>query len=67
VLVTKDSGAAGGVPAKLQAARREGCLVVVIRRPVSLGSEPCFSSLEEVLAALTRLAANPFRSGSPLG
>lgn len=33
VLVTKDSGEAGGVPAKLEAAKREGCQVVVVRRP----------------------------------
>jgi len=34
VLVTKDGGAAGGVPEKLEAARREGCEVVVVARPV---------------------------------
>jgi len=33
VLVTKDGGAAGGVPEKLQAARREGCEVVLVARP----------------------------------
>ena len=33
VLVTKDSGEAGGVPAKLDAARREGCRVVIVQRP----------------------------------
>jgi len=33
VLVTKDGGAAGGVPEKLEAARREGCEVVVVERP----------------------------------
>jgi len=32
-LVTKDSGKAGGVPEKLEAARKEGCRVVVVRRP----------------------------------
>jgi precorrin-6A/cobalt-precorrin-6A reductase len=35
VLVTKDSGKAGGVPEKLEAARKEGCRVVVVRRPES--------------------------------
>jgi len=34
VLVTKDGGAAGGVPEKLEAARREACTVVLITRPV---------------------------------
>jgi precorrin-6A/cobalt-precorrin-6A reductase len=33
VLVTKDSGKAGGVLEKLQAARLEDCRVVVVRRP----------------------------------
>lgn len=33
VLVTKDSGAAGGLPEKLEAARLEGISVVLIRRP----------------------------------
>ncbi|MHB8836333.1 MAG: precorrin-6A reductase [Candidatus Methylomirabilia bacterium] len=34
VLVTKDGGAEGGVPEKLEAARREACSVVLITRPV---------------------------------
>jgi precorrin-6A/cobalt-precorrin-6A reductase len=33
VLVTKDSGPAGGTPEKLEAARLEGCSVVVVKRP----------------------------------
>lgn len=33
-LVTKDSGAAGGMPEKISAARRCGCTLLVIRRPV---------------------------------
>ena len=33
VLVTKDSGKAGGVPEKLEAAWEEGCRVVVVGRP----------------------------------
>ena len=33
VLVTKDSGVAGGVQQKLEAARWEGCRVVVVQRP----------------------------------
>lgn len=34
VLVTKDSGTAGGVPEKLEAARRAGALAVVVARPL---------------------------------
>jgi precorrin-6A/cobalt-precorrin-6A reductase len=33
VLVTKDSGHAGGAPQKLHAAEEEGCRVVVVKRP----------------------------------
>ncbi|MDI6774575.1 MAG: precorrin-6A reductase [Verrucomicrobiota bacterium] len=33
VLVTKDSGEAGGTPAKCVAARQAGCAVVLVRRP----------------------------------
>ena len=33
VLATKDSGSAGGVPEKLEAARQEGCRVIVVGRP----------------------------------
>lgn len=33
VIVTKDSGSAGGAEAKLEAARLEGCRIVVVRRP----------------------------------
>jgi precorrin-6A/cobalt-precorrin-6A reductase len=52
VLVTKDSGEAGGVPAKLQAARQEGCEVIVVRRPEAGGGERCFQSVDELLTAL---------------
>ncbi|MBI5686130.1 MAG: precorrin-6A reductase [Verrucomicrobia bacterium] len=33
VVITKDSGEAGGVPAKLEAARAERCLLIVVGRP----------------------------------
>lgn len=51
VIVTKDSGAEGGVPAKIEAARAEGRRVVVVRRP------PCdvanaVRSIDELLRAL---------------
>ncbi len=37
VLVTKDSGAQGGVYQKIEAAQRAGCLIIIIKRP-SVGS-----------------------------
>jgi precorrin-6A/cobalt-precorrin-6A reductase len=48
VLVTKDSGVAGGVAAKIEAARREGCLVVVVKRPES-SREGIFESIPTLL------------------
>lgn len=54
VLVTKESGAEGGFPAKLEAARDEGCRVVVIRRP----PEPLTSAYDRVdalIAAVEKL------------
>jgi precorrin-6A/cobalt-precorrin-6A reductase len=38
VLVTKDSGQAGGTPEKLAAAQAEDCRVVVLARPAPLGT-----------------------------
>jgi precorrin-6A/cobalt-precorrin-6A reductase len=43
VLVTKDSGPAGGTPEKLEAARLEGCHVVVVMRP----HEPAHDAFEK--------------------
>ncbi len=51
VLVTKDSGAAGGFPEKIAAARIEACRVVVIRRPEKTAVGP-FKSLEELVDAV---------------
>lgn len=51
VLVTKDSGDAGGVPAKLEAARTAGCRVVVIRRPDEL-PEQCYDNVSDLVSAL---------------
>jgi precorrin-6A/cobalt-precorrin-6A reductase len=66
VLVTKDSGAAGGVPAKLEAAKREGCRVVVVRRP-----EPprlYFDNLKTLMdALLNTLETQPGHSVDPGG
>jgi precorrin-6A/cobalt-precorrin-6A reductase len=59
VLVTKDSGAAGGVPAKLQAARLERCIVIVIRRPAAAAPYPRFQDLPELLAVLSKILPPP--------
>ncbi len=54
VVVTKDSGVAGGVPAKIEAAEDEGCVVVALRRPAE-SSRLFFSNPSELVAALTSL------------
>ncbi len=55
VLVTKDSGEAGGVPEKLQAARMEQCRVIVVRRPVDFEGGHNFCHLAELLSWLASL------------
>jgi precorrin-6A/cobalt-precorrin-6A reductase len=51
VLVTKDSGHAGGAPEKIEAARLEGCRVVAIRRP-DYGSGKVFDNPEDLVKAV---------------
>lgn len=51
-LVTKDSGDAGGVREKIDAARQEGCHVVVVKRP-EIRDEASFSTLEDLIQAVT--------------
>jgi precorrin-6A/cobalt-precorrin-6A reductase len=51
VLVTKDSGVAGGVPEKLEAARIHNCRVVVVRRPIEF-TDKSFSNVKELVAAI---------------
>jgi precorrin-6A/cobalt-precorrin-6A reductase len=53
-LVTKDSGAEGGVPGKIEAANLEGCHVVLVRRPPA-GVPDTFQSVDLLLRALERL------------
>jgi precorrin-6A/cobalt-precorrin-6A reductase len=55
VIVTKESGRAGGLEAKLAAARRANCLVVVIRRPEAPAAEFAFESPEALIATLQAL------------
>ena len=54
ILLTKESGAAGGFPEKLRGARRAGAAVVVVKRPVE--EEGC--SVEEVKALLQNGGGN---------
>lgn len=56
VLVTKDSGAAGGLEAKLEAARLEGCRVVIVKRP-AMSQEGVFESIPEMCDYILSLAA----------
>jgi len=51
VVVTKDSGGAGGVPAKIEAARAHGCRVVVVQRPEESACTT-FSDISELVAAV---------------
>ena len=51
VLVTKDSGQAGGTAEKLRAAEAEGCRVVVVRRPAQ-ENELCSSHIDALLQSL---------------
>ena len=51
VLVTKDSGTAGGVPAKIAAAKREKCMVIVVERPLP-GNGLMFQSVEKLIKYL---------------
>ncbi|MEE8484253.1 MAG: precorrin-6A reductase [Nitrospinota bacterium] len=51
-VVTKDSGKAGGVIEKVEAAKTAGCIVVLIERPDDGGSNS-FESVEELVDSLT--------------
>lgn len=59
VLVTKDSGTAGGVPAKMEAARKEQCRIVVVRRP----EEPPVNVTHDV-AELVEAVLRAVRTGA---
>ncbi len=56
-LVTKESGDAGGVPEKIEAARREQCHVVIVDRPEQSATNAC-GTVDEVIAAVRRIAGN---------
>ena len=59
VLVTKDSGVAGGVPEKLEAAHRAGCRVVLVQRPAKSSGAQGFSDVSELVQELCRLLSHP--------
>ncbi|MEW6347416.1 MAG: precorrin-6A reductase [Thermodesulfobacteriota bacterium] len=52
VLVTKDSGAAGGFPEKIAAAKSEACRVIVIRRPENTAAGT-YESLSALIDAVS--------------
>jgi precorrin-6A/cobalt-precorrin-6A reductase len=51
VLVTKDSGRAGGVAEKLEAARLEQCRVIVVQRPEET-TDNTFDDMDRLVVAL---------------
>jgi precorrin-6A/cobalt-precorrin-6A reductase len=52
VIVTKDGGIPGGVHAKIEAAHREGCILVVLSRPPVPGGN-AFDSIDALLQELS--------------
>jgi precorrin-6A/cobalt-precorrin-6A reductase len=59
VVVTKDSGAAGGVPEKLEAAHLAGCRVVLVKRPAKSPGVKEFNDVSELVQELCRLLSRP--------
>jgi precorrin-6A/cobalt-precorrin-6A reductase len=57
VVVTKDGGTAGGVPAKLEAARMAGCRTVMVQRPSS-SEERSFGDYHSLVEAVVRTYTN---------
>lgn len=51
VLVTKDSGDIGGVPAKIEASRLENCRVIVVMRPESESAD-AYDDLGDLIRAI---------------
>ncbi len=51
VIVTKDGGAPGGVDAKIEAARKERCVLVVVSRPEAPDND-AFDSIDDLLQVL---------------
>jgi precorrin-6x reductase len=55
VIVTKESGRAGGLDAKLAAARQGNCQVIILRRPATPSHDPVFDRPAALIAALAAL------------
>jgi precorrin-6A/cobalt-precorrin-6A reductase len=55
VIVTKESGRAGGLDAKLAAAQRANCQVIVLSRPETPDTGPIFDNPAALIAALQDL------------
>jgi precorrin-6A/cobalt-precorrin-6A reductase len=66
LLVTKDSGAAGGVPEKLAAAGKLGMAILAVERPAA-GAEPSARSMEEAVRACLRHKDGPARAAESEG
>ena len=58
VLVTKDSGPSGGTPEKLEAARLEGCLAIVVMRPYQ-PPDNAFETPSDLIHAMKKQGVNP--------
>ncbi|MCE5280886.1 MAG: precorrin-6A reductase [Deltaproteobacteria bacterium] len=65
VIVTKESGRAGGLEAKLTAARQAGCLTVAIRRPEIPGRGLTFHDPDVLIQVLKTLPSSPLPRPSP--
>lgn len=65
VLVTKDSGSAGGVPAKVEAARRAGAVAIVVAHPAEPAPD-AVHSVSEVVAAVLALPGIEPEAPAPL-
>lgn len=64
VVVTKDSGEAGGVPAKLEAARAEQCFLIVVGRPPQQSAN-AFSDMRALVDALRQRLAPSSSASQP--
>jgi precorrin-6A/cobalt-precorrin-6A reductase len=54
VLVTKESGRAGGISQKIEAARLENCMVILVERPVITCGERTFYDIEILIDYIVR-------------
>ncbi|ACD97347.1 precorrin-6A reductase [Trichlorobacter lovleyi] len=58
-LVTKDSGVAGGLPEKLEAARLTGCRVIIIHQPEQPDGIAVYNAIADITAALAAHQEQP--------